>query len=174
MTGEERAQAIERAGEALLSGVVGNAEGGADFAQGFVFKETKQYGGAIRFTEVRERVVEQRDELRPGIGRRVHDGGAAGGLLAGVAAGLAADQVDRGAAGDDVQPGDERRVMAERARAVGEVEEDGLGDVGGERFGAQRAFRDGVNEVEMPMDEFGEGFLGVADGVVVEQLGVAG
>ena len=58
--GEEFAQSFDGAAHALLGGVIGAAEGGADFAQGFVLEIAEQDGGAVGVIERVHGFVEQR------------------------------------------------------------------------------------------------------------------
>ena len=116
--GEEFPQAFHGAAHALLRGVIGRAERGADFAEGFVLKVTEQHGGTIGFVERGHGFVEQRFNVRPIVGGGVHGIHLGGDLFAQLAAGFAADDINGGAAGDLIQP----RAKDQRASgAVGFV-----------------------------------------------------
>jgi uncharacterized membrane protein len=170
---EARAELVEGAGDAFLGGVFVGAEGGADLTEVFVLKEAEDDGGAIRGGKGGDGFVEVGLDVGPsGVGR-LHGGDFLGGLFAGLAAGFAADEIDGGAAGDDVEPRGERLAGREIAGATGEVEEDGLGDVFGEVRWADLAARGGINEIEMAGDELGEGSLVAGAGVALEQVVVA-
>ena len=103
----------------------------------------------------------------------MHGGDFRGGLLAGGAAGFAAEGVDGGAARDDVQPRSKRLAGGEIAGVASEVEEDGLGDVFDELRRADLAARGREDEVEMTGDELGERGLVAGAGVALKQVVVA-
>ena len=171
---EDGAQLVEGAAHALLRGVFAGAEGLADFAEAFVFEKPEEDRGAVGLGEGGDGFVEEGFELRPRGGRRGRHGSGGGefdgGLFAGGAASLAADHIDGGAAGDDVEPGGERLDGGEFLRVAGEVEEDGLRDVFGELGRADLAAGGGVDEVDVAGDEFGEGGLRIFAGVAGEQF----
>ena len=107
-----------------------------------------------------------------GGGRSIHGVEFAGDLFAGLAAGFATDDINRGAAGDLVKPGGENGVGREAVRLAGEVGEGGLGDFLGQLRGADLAQRGGKDQIEVAADNFGESILGVLPGISRKQLQV--
>ena len=176
--GEERAQAVERTAHAFLRGVFGDAERCADFAEVFVFEITQEERGAVGLGELLQHFVEERLQFRPDGGSGFHVGGFGsltagdfhGGLLAGLASRFVADDVDGGAAGDDVQPRDERGGGFDFGGAAREIDEDGLCNLLGERAGADLPACGGIDQVEVTADEFREGGLRAGVGVLPEQV----
>lgn len=136
---EKGAEAVERAADGFLRGVFGGAERGADFAQAFAFEVAEQEGGAVAFGERFHRGVEEGLDTRPVAGAGVHGGDFHRGLLAGLAAQLGAEGVDRGAARDDIQPGGERGIGFQAPGVAGESEEGVLRHFLRERTRAQLA-----------------------------------
>jgi hypothetical protein len=92
-----------------------------------------------------------------------------------VAAGLAAHYVNGFAARDLIKPGAEDGAGRKLARVLGELEEGGLSDFLGQLRRAHLPQRGGMDEVEVPTDEFRKGVLGMMPRVTGEQfpIGVA-
>ncbi len=169
---EEFAQALDSAVDTLLRGIIGGAEGGADFTEGFVLEVAEQDGGAVGLVERVHGFVEQGFDVRPIGGGGVHGIHLGGDLFAQLAAGLAADDVNGGAAGDLIKPRGEDGIGRKAAGVAGEVGEDGLGDFLGELRGADLAERGGMDEIEVAADDLGEGVFGAVAGIAREQLEV--
>ena len=112
--GEEFTQPFHGSAHPFLRGVVGRAERGADFAEGFVFEVTEQHGRAVGVVERGDGFVQQRFDLRPVAGSGIHGIHLGGDLFAQLPAGFAPHDVDGGAAGDCVEPGSHDRVGLQR------------------------------------------------------------
>ena len=134
--GEEFTQAFDGAADSLLRGIVGRAEGLADFAEGFVLEVAEQDGGTVGFVQRRHGIVEQGFDMRPVGGCGVHGIHLGGDLFAQLPAGFAVDDINRGAAGDLIKPCGENGVGFQFAGVAGEVGEGGLGDFLGQLRGA--------------------------------------
>jgi len=92
--GEEFAQAFDGAADALLRGIVGRAEGLADFAQGLILEVAEEDGSAVAVVERVHGFVEQRFDLCPVGGGGVHGIHLRGNLFAQLAACFAADDIN--------------------------------------------------------------------------------
>jgi len=117
-------------------------------------------------------IVEKGFYVRPIGGGGVHGIHLGGDLFAQLAAGLAADDINGGAAGDLIEPRGEDGVWREAVRVARKVRENGLSDFLGELRRADLPERSGMDEVEMAPDDLGEGVLGVLPGVTREQFQV--
>jgi len=94
-------------------------------------------------------------------------------LFASMAAGFRAHDVDGGAMGDDVEPGDERLIAREGVGLPKEIEEDVLGDVFGQVRGTDLTTRGGVYKREVPLDQRGEGTLRAFADITLEEFMIA-
>jgi hypothetical protein len=102
---EKFAQPFHGAAHALLRGVIGNScPNFADFAQIFVFKIAEQNRAAVGFVECGHRVIQQRFDLRPIVGGRIHVVHLHGDLFAQLAARFFADGVNRGSPRNRIKP----------------------------------------------------------------------
>ena len=175
--GEEFAQAFHGAAHAFLRGIVGSAQGDANFAEGLLLEVAEQYGGAIGFIERSHGFVKQGFDMRPVGSGGVHGIQVGGDLLAQLSAGFAADDINGGAARDLIEPGGqsgrEGRGGRQFCGVAGEVGEDGLGDFLGELRGADLSESGGMDQVDVPANKFRKGGFGVVAGIAREQLVVA-
>ena len=174
---EEGAELIERAADAFLRGVVGGAQRNANLAEALVLKIAKEDRVPIDGVERLHGLVEQRLDRGPRIGGWVHGGvlgQECGGRFARLSARFAAHGVDGGPPTHDVQPRDERGGGLERAGVAGEIDEDRLRHILGELRRTGDAACDRVGEVEVALDERGEGGLGIFLGVAAQEIVVTG
>ena len=102
----------------------------------------------------------------------VHSVELGGSPFSKLAAGLAADDINGSAAGDQIEPRGEDGVWGEAVRLAGEVGEGGLGDFLGQLRGADLAERGGKDQVEVAADELGESIFTVLPRVALQQLEV--
>src|SRR6185503_20855850 len=102
--GEEFAQVLDGAVDTLSRGVVGRAEGLADFAQAFVLEESEQDGGAVSVVERVHGVIKEWLDLRPFVSGGVHGIHLHGDLFTELPAGLTTDDINSLAAGDLIEP----------------------------------------------------------------------
>ena len=114
--------------------------------------------------------VEQGLDVRPVVGGGVRGIHLGGDLFAHLAAGFAANHIDRGAARDLIQPRCQNRIRLQPGGAAREIDEDRLGDLFGELGRADLAQGGGIDQAEMALDEFGEGILGVLLSVARQQF----
>ena len=163
--GKEFPQAFHGAANAFLRGIVGSAERGADFAEGFVLKITKQDGGAVGVVEFGHRFVEDRFNVCPIGGGGVHGIQLSGDLFAQLAAGFAPDDINGFPAGDLIKPRGQDGVRRELRGDAGKFGERGLGNLLGQLRRADLPECGGIDKVHMTPGEGGEGVLGVVPGV---------
>lgn len=119
---------------------------------------------AIRLVEGGHGIVEQRLDVGPVGGSDIYGIHLRGDLFAQLTAGLAAHDINGFAACDLIQPGAEDGAGRKLARVLGELEEGGLSDFLGQLWRAHLPQRGGVNEVEVPADQFREGLVGPITG----------
>lgn len=131
----------------------------------------------LRFAEFDHGVVQERPQLFPvelvfGLIKEFGHGLPFTVLAAGFVAAVIEGKIAGGAA----EPAGQRRLLGQAwcqpGRRARESEEHILGDLRREVRRIHLPQRGGVDEVRVPVDEFGEHGLGAALGVVAQQLGV--
>ena len=168
--GEEFTQSFNGAADPLLRGIVGCADGLADFAQGFIFEVAEQDGRAISFVERVHGFIKQRFNVLPIFGGGVDGIHFRGNLFTQLPAGFAADHINGLAARDLIKPRGYDGIRRELVRVAGELEEGGLGNFFRQLRGADLPESGRMDQVEMAVDDFSEGVLGVSPGVTREQF----
>jgi hypothetical protein len=168
--GEAALEACEGAGEAFLGGGFGEAEGLGDFVDGAVFEVAEGEEGAVGEGETGEGAIEVAGEVfvggwDGGLGFVSHEGGLPFVMEAAL---RAAARIQDAVVGGFEKPAAEGGVGAEVGGVFGDEDEDGLGDVFGEGGVADLAECGGVDEVEVALDEGGEGGVAARGEVVGE------
>jgi hypothetical protein len=157
--GEVALEPCEGAGEAFLGGVFGEAEGLGDFVKGLVFEVAEGEDGAVGEGEMGEGAIEMAGEVLVegcggGLGFMSHESGLP---FVAEAALSAFARIQDAVVGGFEKPTAEGGVGAEVGGFFGDEDEDGLGDVFGEGGVADLAESGGVDEVEVALDDGGEG-----------------
>lgn len=171
--GDEGAQAVDGAGHALAGGLLADAQGVADVRERELQIETQKDGGTIGGGELIAGGLEQGRDVRPigdilrGEEGRMHGGSLSFVILAagGSAAGIGSDILKHAK-----KPGSQGCGGAEGGGLFGQHDEDRLGDVLGEGGVMDEAEGGGMEPIDMPAHELGEGIVGAVAGELEKEF----
>ena len=138
--------------------------------RGLAFKVAQQQRVAVRLAQRAKRVVEMWCDVFPdGVGfiRFVHGGGL---LFAGASAHVGADGVGREILRRAMQPAGQNGTVCELVSGSREGNKHALRHVLGQVRVANHAQRGGIDEVNVPAHQFGEGHLRPGLGVIAQKL----
>ncbi len=167
-------QLFQRPTDPLLGSVFASAQARANLGITSPGQEPEHHGVPVGRGQFGEGVVQHGLKLGRGLGfvraGRVGRDRAHGELFPLGPPHLAANLLGRGKTGGPVQPARDHRFRRQRAGLAGEVCENQLGHIPGEFGVAGHPAGGGPDEIEVPADQLGEGFVAAVVGVAAKQF----
>ena len=165
---EKFTQPFHGAADALLCGLVADAENLRHLLRRLAFEVTQQQGLAVRLAQLAQRGIQMRCDVFPagirfGGKQFVHGNGL---LFTIATAYLGADGIGGEVLCRAMQPAGQNRPVGQLWRIFCEGHKYTLGHVLGQVCVPDHSQRGGINEVNVPADEFGKRGLRAAPGII--------